>query len=366
MACDDGGSQVDAIANDSDAESTSTVESSSGSESSASSELSAFFGKPKKKKKTYRLAAKGAKGAAEVMQETGVAEKVLTASASVSGDAGSDSDAGLSVFFSAPKRKTKLKPEVAQPAAHRSTGPVGEKTIEKSCDESREPDEKEASSQASASPTLQASSWQRWADLLGTSATQKLEASQDSDGGPRQSFDSSRRASRTAWKQRGRSDAESSPANSGADMTAADESEVATTDLPKSKSLMTTSGVGRRTASGMYRPVPRLAMDSTRCHWLLPPESLLIRVDAETSAFLQRQWLGIQAAGARSAGRGASGARHRRSIPARLHAGWLQQTLRPKGWLASIPEDEVRTFSMPLELVGEPDRGPPWDLRKAG
>lgn len=125
----------------------------------------------------------------------------------------------------------------------------------------------------------------------------------------------------------------------------------------------------RRSATGMFRTdVPRLAVDSTRCHWLLPPESLLIRVDPETSVFLQRQWLALaqtkpntrphqrpSSSASRPQGREDRG---RRSYPARLHAGWLAQTLRPRGWLAPIPEDEQRNLPLPADLVSEPDRGP--------
>jgi len=132
--------------------------------------------------------------------------------------------------------------------------------------------------------------------------------------------------------------------------------------------------LGRRTSSGLYRPPPRLAgsrLDSTRCHWLLPPESLLNRVDSNTSAFLQRQWLGLSRVGFRdragaagglaasAAASAAAGRRPTRSVPARLHAGWLAQTLRPTGWLAAIPEGEERRLPMPASecMISEPDRG---------
>jgi len=127
---------------------------------------------------------------------------------------------------------------------------------------------------------------------------------------------------------------------------------------------------GGNNDTGMYRTASRLGANSGRCHWLLPPESLSLRVDPKTSEFLQRQWLALaQIKTAKSAlpcsdaanstslrmrprrGRG-------RSYPAQLHAGWLAQTLRPRGWLAVIPEDEQKNLPMPVDLVSEPDRGP--------
>lgn len=124
-----------------------------------------------------------------------------------------------------------------------------------------------------------------------------------------------------------------------------------------------TGRLGRRSATGMYRAVPHCKSDATRCHWLLSPESLLIRVDPETSVFLQRQWLALaprKVSGTRGSCDASKTRGARMSYPARLHAGWLAQTLRPRGWLASIPEDEVRNLSAPLPgiLMSEPDRGP--------
>jgi len=106
----------------------------------------------------------------------------------------------------------------------------------------------------------------------------------------------------------------------------------------------------------MYRAVPGMAADATRCHWLIPPESLAIRMGREAGSFLTRQWLALHATA--NAGRGGEGPQKKKKFPARLHAGWLAQTLRPKGWLAPIPEDEVRHLPMPEELISEPDRGP--------
>ncbi|CAE8636954.1 unnamed protein product, partial [Polarella glacialis] len=117
-----------------------------------------------------------------------------------------------------------------------------------------------------------------------------------------------------------------------------------------------------RQATGMYRAVPRLAVDSTRCHWLLPPDSLLCRIDPISSRFLARLWLSLSPKLTRgereSESQGGQRCGRPRSYPARLHAGWLSHTLRPKGWLATIPEDELRNLPMPEDLVSEPDRGP--------
>jgi len=174
-----------------------------------------------------------------------------------------------------------------------------------------------------------------------------------------------RAASRTAWKRRGL--AESDGVAPAADVPVSSEVE------QQSCQRGTHAKRGGSRASndtGMYRAASRLGANCGRCHWLLPPESLLLRVDPKTSEFLQRQWLALaQIKTAKSAlpcsdaansmslrtrprrGRG-------RSFPAQLHAGWLAQTLRPRGWLAVIPEDEQKNLPMPVDLVSEPDRGP--------
>eukprot|EP00927_Polykrikos_kofoidii_P026257 TRINITY_DN23409_c1_g3_i3.p1 TRINITY_DN23409_c1_g3~~TRINITY_DN23409_c1_g3_i3.p1 ORF type:complete len:504 (-),score=89.94 TRINITY_DN23409_c1_g3_i3:37-1548(-) len=164
----------------------------------------------------------------------------------------------------------------------------------------------------------------------------------------------------------------------GTDGSATDSSSSAWRPPPRPRSMTAPSGGAtggsgkaglKRSATGMYCAMGT-AVDSTRCHWLLPPESLSIRVDPETSVFLQRQWLALAAApkaGGSTSGRSTSSTAPRaregagcgkRSYPARLHAGWLVQTLRPRGWLAKLPENEARHLPFPQDLMSEPDRGP--------
>lgn len=332
----------------SETESESAAETSSGGEGSKDTELGAFFQSTRKKKKkaskstpAKSVATEDTAGTADANSSSGKADSQCPT------EIQSDNSAGpappeLGSFFDPPKRRAKLK------------------KVPSACSTSSSADMPETPQAGGKSP---ASSMQRWADLLGGSAKHLEDPpEQEEDDCPR-SLASSRAASRNAWKQRGRSEGDASPTPSQ-EASVSSSSQSPPIDAhpppPKKKTVAAKSSPGRRTASGLYRPAARLAMDSTRCHWLLPPESLLIRVDPETSAFLQRQWLGIQASGVRGAGaatgRGNAKAR-RRSIPARLHAGWLAQTLRPRGWLARIPEDEARCFPMPLDLIGEPDRG---------
>eukprot|EP00419_Tripos_fusus_P063219 CAMPEP_0172925510 /NCGR_PEP_ID=MMETSP1075-20121228/213848_1 /TAXON_ID=2916 /ORGANISM="Ceratium fusus, Strain PA161109" /LENGTH=346 /DNA_ID=CAMNT_0013786413 /DNA_START=32 /DNA_END=1072 /DNA_ORIENTATION=+ len=170
-----------------------------------------------------------------------------------------------------------------------------------------------------------------------------------------------RAASRMAWKRRGLAE------NDG-DAPAADVPEFEAGSEVEQQPCRGGSRASRDT--GMYRAASRVGANCGRCHWLLPPESLLIRVDPITSEFLQRQWLALaQIKIAKSAAPRSNAASNmslrmrpqgsrRRSFPAQLHAGWLAQTLRPRGWLAVIPEDEQKNLPMPVDFVSEPDRGP--------
>merc|ERR1712113_1294559 len=162
-------------------------------------------------------------------------------------------------------------------------------------------------------------------------------------------------ASRAAWKRRGEisnSEGVRSSSSSYSSQTA-DELEAEEFAPPAPSRSSSSSGFGRHmsqsnagassgavrrcSSTGMYRDVPHRAVDSARCHWLLPPESLLIRVDPATSAFLTRQWLALAQIKTRDGSThpqrstSRTGRNDKRSFPARLHAGWLAQTLRPKG-----------------------------------
>lgn len=77
-----------------------------------------------------------------------------------------------------------------------------------------------------------------------------------------------------------------------------------------------------------------------------------------------RNWLAYSALGRATAAARGRVASRRQSVPARLHAGWLAETLRPKGWLASIPERERKDLPLPYsgDLVSEPD--PPCGLKR--
>lgn len=110
--------------------------------------------------------------------------------------------------------------------------------------------------------------------------------------------------------------------------------------------------------TGMYRAVGRYAVDSTRCHWLIKPDSLINRLEPAAGEFLQRQWLALAQIGSKDGGTQAAEHREdrKRSYPKRLFAGWLAQSLRPKGWLAIIPEEEQRNLPMPEVPIAEPDR----------
>eukprot|EP00933_Yihiella_yeosuensis_P081901 TRINITY_DN9559_c1_g2_i1.p1 TRINITY_DN9559_c1_g2~~TRINITY_DN9559_c1_g2_i1.p1 ORF type:complete len:336 (+),score=67.01 TRINITY_DN9559_c1_g2_i1:62-1069(+) len=169
-------------------------------------------------------------------------------------------------------------------------------------------------------------------------------------------------ASRAAWKRRGQEGGYGLPPERGS--YSGSSSSFRPEDRSSIEGPLPTARASKskqRAATGMFRAAPRLgqAVDSTRCHWLMPPESLLNRVDPETSDFLSRLWLS-QAGRSRynSANRADGTPRKKCSYPARIHAGWLREMLRPRGWLASIPEEEQRSLPMPEDVIGEPDRGP--------
>lgn len=187
----------------------------------------------------------------------------------------------------------------------------------------------------------------------------------------------SKAASRAAWKRRGREGADLIPLEGGVGSILSSDEAVFGSDAqaagdaaPPSPARRSTSSLvpgGRlsnRSATGLQRSVPRRAADDSRCHWLLSPESLLIRLDPSTGSFIMQQWLAYSALG-RAASRARGRAPGRRpAVPARLHAGWLAQTLRPKGWLASIPERQRKNFPLPYsgDLVSEPD--PPCGFKR--
>lgn len=177
--------------------------------------------------------------------------------------------------------------------------------------------------------------------------------------------------SRAAWKKR--ADTSTAGATTAAPVdeqsSGGDAHGVDTGELPLEEELQERSRADRGrdgekrkssshfAAASMYRPVHRAAVDSTRCHWLLAPESLLIRVDPETSEFLQRQWLAlasIKRHETRTPRRPVRARSRRETLPARLHQGWLAQHLRPSGWLSSLPEHEERHLPMPVGLIGDP------------
>lgn len=186
----------------------------------------------------------------------------------------------------------------------------------------------------------------------------------------------SRAASREAWKRRGQmgdcaSLTETASSSSCAEVSqlgppepglrhlGRDRSESQRGINPRRKAIPGDTGwLGRRSACGLQR------VDSTRCHWL-PPESLLIRVDPETSLFLQRLWFGYSLVATQASKTKASLPRTKRSVPARLHAGWLAHTLRPTGWLASIPEDKVKNLPMPYSAEFLTERDPPRGRQRA-
>lgn len=182
-------------------------------------------------------------------------------------------------------------------------------------------------------------------------------------------------AARSAWKQRGEEGGSGDGVDGEEEETTAMRREVGHRGpeyLEHSSGFGGKGRVGHRTARGWYRQAagqdgPRTASDATRCHWLIAPDSLLIRLDPQTSMFLQRQWLAAVTLGrggaeppAKALAKDSRGRSRGSSFLARLNAGWLAQTLRPRGWFTTIPEDEECHLPMPVDCtrLGEPDRVP--------
>eukprot|EP00930_Biecheleria_cincta_P007667 TRINITY_DN108907_c0_g1_i1.p1 TRINITY_DN108907_c0_g1~~TRINITY_DN108907_c0_g1_i1.p1 ORF type:complete len:319 (-),score=37.02 TRINITY_DN108907_c0_g1_i1:77-1033(-) len=240
------------------------------------------------------------------------------------GQQASESGGELGAFFAPSKRKTRLKGSKKS-----ANAPVPS------------PSQLQGSSDAasSSSPGLSRS--------LGSRKVLSDFETGDLGGGDAMEPRSARHAaSRAAWKRRGAEGA------GGVSSSSQDGAQPDAGTAPKAPNK------SHRMATGMYR-VSRAAADSAGCHWLISPDSLLTRLDPVSGRFLARMWLSsanLSSERDRVRPDGKGGVR--RSYPARLHAGWLAQMLRPKGWLASIPEDEVRNLPMPEDLISEPDRGP--------
>lgn len=272
----------------------------------------------------------------------------------------------LGAFFAPPKRKTRLaKSSYFSAAAVRSPSPSGVSSTGSTCasDPSSVPSSPARSPLPSPALSLhllqQANFWEE-AERPKSSAAAKA-------------------ASRAAWKRRGQENSERPSGSEGSlwsSMSTSDEAVFGADTqsmgvfVPPSQARHSTSPLvpgGRlsnRSATGLQRSVPRRAADDSRCHWLLSPDSLLIRLEPATGSFLMRNWLAYSALGRATAAARGRVASRRQSVPARLHAGWLAETLRPKGWLASIPERERKDLPLPYsgDLVSEPD--PPCGLKR--